>query len=155
MTITKKDTIIIAVLLNLVVLVGVFVTARPVLHLNDQKNESNHSFSTDDSMGSQSQEPTEETVAFDEIDQLLEEYDAKSKGPRLEKEAQTSKKVEKQTSKKQAVPKDGFYVVRPGDNPWKIAKKFHLSFEKLLELNNLDETKAKNLKVGQTLRIKE
>ncbi len=153
MTITKKDTIILAVLLNLVVLVGVFVTARPVLRSHDQKNGQNQTAVEDPS--SEGEETKEETVAFDEIDQLLEEYDAKQKGPRLEKEAQANKKVEKTTPKITPVSKDGYYVVRPGDNPWKIAKKFHLSFEKLLALNNLDEQKAKNLKVGQTLRIKE
>ena len=37
MTITKKDTIILAVLLNLVVLVGVFVTARQVLSTDEKR----------------------------------------------------------------------------------------------------------------------
>ena len=89
----------------------------------------------------------EETAAFDEIDQLLEEYDAKPKT--LDKAGAQPEK------KKDVAPKDGFYIMRPGDSPWKVAKKFHISFERLLELNNLDETKARNLKVGQPLRIKE
>lgn len=50
---------------------------------------------------------------------------------------------------------DTFYTVQPGDNPWKIAKKFHISFEKLLELNNLNEKRARNLKVGERLKIHE
>ncbi len=47
-----------------------------------------------------------------------------------------------------------FYVVKEGDSPWKIAKKCHISVEDLLRLNNLDEAKAKNLKIGQKLRIR-
>lgn len=47
-----------------------------------------------------------------------------------------------------------FYIVKNGDNPWKIARKFHLGFEELLEMNQLDEEKAKNLKIGQKIRIR-
>lgn len=47
-----------------------------------------------------------------------------------------------------------YYVIRSGDNPWKIARRFHLEYEDLLKLNNLDEEKAKNLKIGQKIRIR-
>jgi len=47
-----------------------------------------------------------------------------------------------------------FYVVQRGDNPWKIAKKFQVRFEDLLILNDLDEDKARNLKVGDKLRVR-
>ncbi|MBS0634859.1 MAG: LysM peptidoglycan-binding domain-containing protein [Verrucomicrobia bacterium] len=47
-----------------------------------------------------------------------------------------------------------FYVVKEGDSPWKIAKKCRIEVEDLLRLNNLDEAKAKNLKIGQKLRIR-
>lgn len=46
-----------------------------------------------------------------------------------------------------------FYVVQEGDNPWKIAKQFHVGFEELLDLNHLDELKARNLKVGDQIRV--
>ncbi len=46
------------------------------------------------------------------------------------------------------------YVVQEGDSPWKIAKKCRIEVEELLKLNNLDEAKAKNLKIGQKLRIR-
>ena len=47
-----------------------------------------------------------------------------------------------------------YYVVQRGDNPWTIAKKNQVSFSELLRLNNLDESKARGLKVGQKLRIR-
>lgn len=49
---------------------------------------------------------------------------------------------------------DAFYVVKNGDNPWKIARQFHVKFEDLLKLNGLDEERARNLKVGQRLRVR-
>ncbi len=47
-----------------------------------------------------------------------------------------------------------YYTVQKGDNPWKIAKQFHVRFDVLLKLNNLDEAKARNLKIGDRLRVK-
>lgn len=136
-------------------------------------------------------------AAFDEIDQLLEEYmasDAKAelpanpqstsskkpvpvllplKTPTLVQTPSSGKKETKNVAKEsgqvtsqgssqtapqsapQSVPKEQFYTVRSGDNPWTIARKFHISFEKLLELNNLNESKARNLKIGQKLKIRE
>lgn len=47
-----------------------------------------------------------------------------------------------------------FYIVKEGDSPWKIAKKCRISVDDLLRLNNLDEAKARNLKIGQKLRIR-
>lgn len=52
----------------------------------------------------------------------------------------------------EAVPQ--YYILKSGDNPWTLARKFHLKFEDLLKLNNLDEEKARNLKVGQKIRIR-
>lgn len=47
-----------------------------------------------------------------------------------------------------------YYVVKNGDSPWKIAKQFNVKFEDLLTLNGLDEEKARNLKIGDKIRIK-
>lgn len=47
-----------------------------------------------------------------------------------------------------------YYVIKDGDNPWKVAKRFHLKYEDLLQLNNLNEEKARNLKIGQKIRIR-
>lgn len=47
-----------------------------------------------------------------------------------------------------------YYTMKSGDNPWKIAKEFHVRFDELLKLNDLDEEKARNLKPGVTLRVR-
>lgn len=47
-----------------------------------------------------------------------------------------------------------FYTIKTGDNPWKIARQYKVRYEDILKLNNLDETKARNLKVGDRIRVK-
>lgn len=47
-----------------------------------------------------------------------------------------------------------YYTVKSGDNPWKIAKQFNVKFEDLLKLNNLDEERARNMKIGDKIRVK-
>ena len=47
-----------------------------------------------------------------------------------------------------------YYTLKTGDNPWKVAKQFHVRFDQLLKMNNLDEAKARNLKPGDVLRVK-
>lgn len=63
--------------------------------------------------------------------------------------------VANNTSTKPAGTTDAsYYIVKNGDSPWKIAKQNNLQLDELLRLNNLDEVKARNLKVGDKLRIK-
>ena len=47
-----------------------------------------------------------------------------------------------------------YYTVKGGDNPWTIAHKNGMQVEELLELNNMDEAKAKRLKPGDRLKIR-
>lgn len=47
-----------------------------------------------------------------------------------------------------------YYTIKSGDNPWKIAKQFHLKVDDLLLMNNLDEETARKLKAGDQIRIK-
>lgn len=47
-----------------------------------------------------------------------------------------------------------YYTMKSGDNPWKVAKQFHVGFGQLLKLNDLDEDKARSLKPGDVLRVK-
>lgn len=53
-----------------------------------------------------------------------------------------------------SVAKQQFYIVRTGDTPWTIAAKNQLKVDELLQLNNLNEEKARYLKPGDRLRIR-
>lgn len=58
------------------------------------------------------------------------------------------------TKEKEAEPKEGFYRLKSGDNPWKVAKQFHIGLDELLQLNKLDESSARNLKPGDLLKVR-
>lgn len=60
----------------------------------------------------------------------------------------------KEAEKKQNQESPQYYTIKSGDNPWKIAKQFNVKFEDLLKLNNLDEERARNLKIGDKVRVK-
>jgi len=47
-----------------------------------------------------------------------------------------------------------YYVVKEGDNPWLIASKNHVKLDQLLQLNGLNEEKARRLRPGDRLRIR-
>lgn len=47
-----------------------------------------------------------------------------------------------------------YYTLKSGDTPWKIAKLQHVSMEDILRLNKLNEEKARNLKVGDKIRLR-
>lgn len=51
-------------------------------------------------------------------------------------------------------PGHKMYTIRPGDNPWTIAKKHNMKVDELLKMNNLSPEKAKLLKVGDKLKVK-
>lgn len=63
-------------------------------------------------------------------------------------------KPEMTTQKKNSVDEVEYYVIKSGDNPWKIAKQYNVKFDDLLKLNHLDEEKARNLKIGDRIRVK-
>lgn len=67
-----------------------------------------------------------------------------------------SKKTEKteQSSAVAYAAEPQYYTIKSGDNPWKIAKQYQVKFEDLLKLNGLDEEKARNLKVGDKVRVR-
>lgn len=47
-----------------------------------------------------------------------------------------------------------YYTVKTGDSPWTIAIKNHIKVSELLELNDLNEARAKKIKPGDRLRIR-
>lgn len=66
------------------------------------------------------------------------------------KEPAPAPKVAQQSDSQEPI----YYTIKSGDNPWKIAKQFHVRSEDILKLNNLNEEKAKNLKIGDKIRVK-
>lgn len=74
------------------------------------------------------------------------------------KKAVASKIINKPAAAKEtkvaAATEMEYYTVKSGDNPWKIAKQYHVKFDDLLKMNNLDEEKARNMKVGDKIRVK-
>ena len=59
-----------------------------------------------------------------------------------------------QPIKKQESVEILYYTIKSGDSPWKVARQNNVNFEDILRLNGLDEEKARNLKVGDRIRIK-
>jgi len=47
-----------------------------------------------------------------------------------------------------------YHIVKSGESPWKIAKLYGVNYEQILKLNNLNEEKARNLKIGDRIRVK-
>lgn len=47
-----------------------------------------------------------------------------------------------------------YHTVKSGDSPWKMAKKYGVEYEDILKLNDIDEEKARNLKIGDKIRVK-
>lgn len=69
--------------------------------------------------------------------------------------AKTAKKPSKASDNKEVASSDQeYYVIKKGDNPWKIARQFHIKVDDLLKLNNMSEEKARNLKAGDRIRVK-
>lgn len=59
-----------------------------------------------------------------------------------------------QPSKAADSPDAVYHIVKSGDSPWKIAKQYGVKYEDILKLNQLNEEKARNLKIGDRIRVK-
>lgn len=79
-------------------------------------------------------------------------------GQQLKVPVGSKKAVTASPSVKKIDPKESanaeYYTLKSGDTPWKIAKQQHVSMEDILRLNQLNEEKARNLKVGDKIRIR-
>jgi|GEM_PF-1886428 len=62
--------------------------------------------------------------------------------------------AEREVQKEAKRPEPMYYVMKSGDSPWKIAKQLGINYEEILRLNQLDEEKARKLKVGDRIRVK-
>lgn len=149
-SISRKDTIIIAMLVNIALLAVLFATATRRVPESPMQAPLQSVQSTVQAAPIVAATPVEKVQAVDEIDEILKTYARKVSQPESKREPQPV--VKKEAPK--PVEKPEFYTVQNGDSPWKIAKKCNIKVEDLLRLNNLDEEKARNLKIGQKLRIR-
>lgn len=53
-----------------------------------------------------------------------------------------------------AISEPIYYTMKSGDNPWNIARKNNVRFEELLRLNGLNEERARNLQIGDRVRVR-
>jgi len=166
--ITRKDTIIIAMLVNIALLVVLFATATkkydPALV---EKKEVITAIQEPQRLYEEKIHAIVKPEPLDEIDAILERFTTVK--PELSQKVTACEAPKKQeilalqsvkkektadSRKRQQEQVAEYYVVKSGDNPWTIARKFHINFADLLKLNDLDEDKAKNLKIGQKIRIR-
>lgn len=150
---TRKDTILIAVVINAGLLAILFTTA--VIYDTDKILDSTE---FENSLVENKQVQADSLpnlIALapstgDEVDNVLKYYSSKQ-------EVQEELKPEpKQVLKKEAEPtaEISYHIIKSGDNPWKIAKQYNVKYEDILRLNQLDEAKARNLKIGDRIRVK-
>jgi LysM repeat protein len=152
---TQQDVVVLTVLCNIAILAVALATAN---QLDKTQVDQPHGFSAKKEHRSESIKQIDsemQTVSYDEIDRLLEDYIPTSEETKEEISLLTRNEKASVKVKKKTKPKGRYYIIQPGDSPWKLSKKFHIPYEKLLALNDLDEAKAKNLKIGQKLLIEE
>lgn len=83
----------------------------------------------------------------------VEEVKAEVK-PEVKKEPKATAAEKSAAVEKAATAEPVYYTIKSGDNPWKIAKQFGIKYDEILRLNNMDEEKARNLKIGDRIRVK-
>lgn len=152
----RKDIIIVAVLVNVALLSLVFATSThstipPTVALDSVASRQAENClvgqAAELSVGSTRQAPA------DEIDAILQEM-AREGNARERRRPPSSPKTSCASKGESDLSTAEYYVIKSGDNPWKIARRFNMDFEELLALNSLDEEKARNLKIGQKIRIR-
>jgi len=160
MKLTRRDTIVIAIFVNLSLLFLLFafswkgdkeekVENIVAVKMQEEKIEVPVLELADN-------EDIPSKAPVDEVDEVLQKYNIKQRAVSIkQKEDKPSQYIAKSVKDEEedAAP-PLYYTIKPGDNPWKLARKFHVKYEALLRLNNLDEGKAKNLRVGQKIRIR-
>lgn len=153
---TRKDTILIAVVINAGLLAILFMTA--VIYDTDKVLDSTE---LENSLVENKENPPESAAKIiamapttgDEVDNVLKYYSAKQE---VQEEVKPPPPPQPQITKKEpeTVVEPIYHVVKSGDNPWKIAKHYNVKYDDILRLNQLDETKARNLKIGDRIRVK-
>ena len=77
----------------------------------------------------------------------------KSAAVKKAKSVKKAKKSAAASTAKAALESDGTYIVKRGDSPERIARKFKVKLADLLNANSLDEKSSRGLQIGQKLII--
>jgi LysM repeat protein len=93
------------------------------------------------------------------IGQVLKVPLKNTSGDKVKKAASVTTKTAASPTKTVPTPlkaegESEYHVVKVGDNPWKIAKQYHVKVDDLLKLNGMNEEKARNMKVGDKIRVR-
>lgn len=145
----RRDTVLVAVLVNVGLVVLLFVfgikPASPIeLAKNVEKKE--------EVLAKKEEDPA---TSIDQVDQILSKYIEKEEPVKIEPVALEEKKVEvvKPVEKKKVAVKDESYkevIVKQGDMLEKIARAHKTTVEEIMRINALTSTR---LQIGQILRV--
>lgn len=160
---SRKDTIIVAILINTGLLAVLFMMAVQTEDLGSFPSspfeiaEVSRAYPQQDRITQMYPISTSETIKEVEPSKLDHEPSPLIHVPEQHQIIQEN--VQKTVVNNKASPEKyevepQYYTLKSGDNPWKVAKQFRVGFGELLKLNHLDEAKARNLKPGDVLRVK-
>lgn len=148
----KKDIIIAAMLINSVLLLGIFAFSK--------KNTAVKAPTAFPKVATTIPIPTQAkpvpvVVAPKPIEKVPVKIKPQEPKKLAPKPAQPVKKTQPATQEKpNKVAEKVYYTVQAGENPWTIARKNKMKVDDLLKLNNLNKQTAKKLRPGDKLRVK-
>lgn len=169
----RKDTILVAVLVNVGVLLILFISSlkphthqeiqalKPEAVLDDGPKIARIEAAKEPHLNTEVTLAIEQLLKQEEVKPVLEPAqvavvakEEKPAAPLLPVAAVKPKEKKGEAPQKSVEAEERYYTVKNGDNPWTIATKNHIKVEELLRLNGLDDAKAKKIKPGDRLRIK-
>ncbi len=88
------------------------------------------------------------------IGQVLRVPISKETSSSTPKTASTSPGVQNTEKKPTTNTDPKYYTIKNGDSLWKIARDLQVKSEDIMQMNGLDEEKARNLKIGDKIRVR-
>lgn len=159
----KKDIIIAAMLINSILLLGVFAFSKK--NPNRRHEMAFPKVAKAIPLPAAPSKPREPIAKVEKKAKVAKAETKKTIPIPAKKKAVTVPKKEKKVAVKPTTPKVNvakktvatgpvYYTVQAGENPWVIAKKNHIKVDALLKLNNLNKQSAKKIRPGDKLRIR-
>lgn len=96
-------------------------------------------------------EPQSKVAVKPEVKPVADAKPVAEVKPKAETKVAETKAVPAKASGGEAAGGEQEYVVVAGDNPYSVAKKFHVSYQKLVEVNGIDD--PTKIRIGQKLKI--